>query len=54
MVKLIRTGGWAAFESLVVGKCGLNDSSTNIIAVDHDTGYQYVFTKFNGRATGTT
>lgn len=55
-VKLIRTGGWAAYESLVVGKCGLNGSSTNIIAVDHDTdtGYQYVFTKFNGKATGIT
>jgi hypothetical protein len=56
VVKLIRKSGWAAYESLVVGKCGLNGTSTDVIGVDHDTnaGYQYVFTKFKGAATGIT
>jgi hypothetical protein len=36
VVKLIRKTGWTAFESLVVGKCGV-DGYTRIIAADHDT-----------------
>jgi hypothetical protein len=55
VVKLIRKSGWAAYESLVVNKCGVN-GPTVIIAVDHDTkaGYQYGFSKFNGPATAMT
>lgn len=55
VVKLIRKSGWAAYESLVVDKCGVN-GPTIITAVDHDTaaGYQFAFTKFNGTATGMT
>ncbi|TDW94510.1 hypothetical protein EV137_1825 [Kribbella pratensis] len=55
VVKLIRKSGWAAYESLVVNKCGVN-GATVIIAVDHDTqsGYQYGFSKFNGTATAMT
>lgn len=54
VVKLIRKSGWAAFESLVVNKCGVN-GATVIIAVDHDTqsGYLYGFSRFNGAATAT-
>ncbi|WUJ74699.1 hypothetical protein OG809_15830 [Kribbella soli] len=54
VVKLIRKSGWAAYESLVVNKCGVN-GATIITAVDHDTdtGYQYGFSKFNGTATAT-
>ncbi|WP_410789281.1 hypothetical protein [Kribbella sp. C-35] len=55
VVKLIRKSGWAAYESLVVNKCGVN-GPTVITAVDHDTqtAYQYGFSKFNGTATATT
>jgi hypothetical protein len=55
VVKLVRSSGFAAFESLVVQGCGLRGGSL-VVAVDHDTdtGYQYAFSKANGTATAMT
>ncbi|GAB2657099.1 hypothetical protein [Kribbella swartbergensis] len=55
VVKLIRSTGWAAYESLVVQGCGTRGGSL-VVAVDHNTqaGYQYAMSKANGTATAIT
>ncbi|MFI5711751.1 hypothetical protein [Kribbella sp. NPDC051620] len=55
VVKLIRSTGFAAYESLVVQGCGENGGSL-VVGVDHDTdaGYQYAFGKAKGTATAIT
>jgi hypothetical protein len=55
VVKLIRSTGWSAYESLVVQGCGTRGGSL-VVGVDHDTdsGYQYAFSKANGTATAIT
>ena len=55
VVKLIRSSGWSAYESLVVQGCGTRGGSL-IVAVDHETdsGYQYAMSKANGTATAIT
>lgn len=55
VMKLIRSSGWSAYESLVVHGCGTRGGSL-IVAVDHDTdsGYQYAMSKANGAATAIT
>jgi hypothetical protein len=55
VMKLIRSSGWSAYESLVVQGCGSRGGSL-IVAVDHDTdsGYQYAMSKANGAATAIT
>ncbi|MFG1815080.1 hypothetical protein ACGFIF_15030 [Kribbella sp. NPDC049174] len=55
VLKLIRSSGWAAYESLVVQGCGTRGGSL-IVAVDHNTqsGYQYAMSKANGTATAIT
>jgi hypothetical protein len=55
VVKLIRSTGWAAYESLVVQGCGTSGGSL-VVGVDHDTdsGYQYAFGKAKGTATAVT
>ncbi|TDO62471.1 hypothetical protein EV651_10685 [Kribbella sp. VKM Ac-2571] len=55
VMKLIRSSGWSAYESLVVQGCGTRGGSL-IVAVDHDTqsGYQYAMSKANGAATAIT
>jgi len=55
VVKLIRSTGWSAYESLVVQGCGTRGGSL-VLGVDHDTdsGYQYAFSKANGTATAIT
>ncbi|GAA1608164.1 hypothetical protein GCM10009789_73260 [Kribbella sancticallisti] len=52
VVKLIRSSGFAAYESLAVQGCGTRGGSL-VVGVDHDTdtGYQYAFSKMNGTAT---
>lgn len=55
VVKLIRSTGFAAYESLVVTTCGTKGGSL-VVAVDTDTdsGYQYAFSHANGTATAIT
>ncbi len=55
VVKLIRSSGWSAYESLIVHGCGTRGGSL-VIGVDHDTdtGYQYAMSKANGTATAIT
>ena len=55
VLKLIRSSGWATYESLAVQGCGTRGGSL-IVAVDHDTdsGYQYAMSKANGAATAIT
>ena len=55
VVKLIRSSGFAAYESLVVQGCGIRGGSL-VVGVDHDTdtGYQFAFSKMNGTATAMT
>ncbi|MGY4771226.1 hypothetical protein ACXC9Q_30320 [Kribbella sp. CWNU-51] len=55
VVKLIRSTGFAAYESLVVQGCGTRGGSL-LVAVDHDTqaGYLYAMSKANGTATAIT
>jgi hypothetical protein len=55
VLKLIRTGGWAPYESLVVNGCGTRGGSL-IVAVDHDSksAYQFAMSHANGRATAIT
>ena len=55
VVKLIRSTGFAAYESLVVQGCGTRGGSL-VVGVDHDTdsGYQYAFSKANGTKTAIT
>jgi hypothetical protein len=55
VVKLIRSSGWSAFESLVVQGCGTRGGSL-VVGVDHETdsGYQYAMSKANGTATAIT
>ncbi|MDX2972576.1 hypothetical protein PWY87_22185 [Kribbella solani] len=55
VLKLIRSSGWSAYESLVVQGCGTRGGSL-IVAVDHDTkaGYQFAMSKANGSKTAIT
>ena len=55
VVKLVRSSGFAAYESLATQGCGTR-GGTLLVGVDHDTdsGYQYAFSKFNGTATAMT
>ena len=55
VVKLIRSSGWAAYESLATQSCGTR-GGTLVVGVDHDTqsGYQYAFSHANGTATAIT
>ncbi|HEY3558432.1 hypothetical protein [Kribbella sp. NPDC051137] len=55
VMKLIRSSGWGAYESLVVQGCGTRGGSL-VVGVDHDTqsGYQFAMSKANGTATAIT
>jgi hypothetical protein len=55
VVKLIRSSGWLAFESLVTQACGTR-GGTIVVGVDHntDSGYQYAIGHANGTATAIT
>ncbi|GAA1583597.1 hypothetical protein GCM10009789_41730 [Kribbella sancticallisti] len=55
VLRLIRSAGWSAYESLVVQGCGTRGGSL-IVAVDHNvqTGYQFAMSKANGAATAIT
>ncbi|HZX03653.1 hypothetical protein [Kribbella sp.] len=55
VMKLIRSSGWSAYESLVVQGCGTRGGSL-VVAVDNDTqsGYQFALSKANGTATAVT
>jgi hypothetical protein len=55
VLKLVRSTGFADYESLVADGCGTR-GGTLVVGVDHDTqsGYQYAFSKFNGSATAMT
>ena len=55
VLKLIRSTGWSAYESLVVQGCGARGGSL-VVGVDHDTqaGYLYAMSKANGAATAIT
>lgn len=55
VVKLIRSTGFSAYESLVVQSCGTRGGSL-VVGVDHDTdsGYQYAFSHAKGTATAIT
>ncbi|MGW7686295.1 hypothetical protein ACWGID_36460 [Kribbella sp. NPDC054772] len=55
VMKLIRSSGWSAYESLVVQGCGTRGGSL-LVAVDNDTqsGYQFALSKTNGTATAIT
>ncbi|MGW6283078.1 hypothetical protein [Kribbella sp. NPDC055071] len=55
VVKLIRSGGWQNFESLVVFGCG-DKGGALITAIDHDTDTAnlYAMSKANGKATALT
>jgi hypothetical protein len=55
VLKLIRSTGWSAYESLVVQGCGVRGGSL-VVGVDHDTqaGYLYAMSKANGAATAIT
>ncbi|TDD12695.1 hypothetical protein E1218_35260 [Kribbella turkmenica] len=55
VVKLIRSSGWSAYESLVVQGCGTRGGSL-VVGVDADTdsGYHYAMSKANGTATAIT
>ncbi|MFI7060775.1 hypothetical protein ACIBL3_07330 [Kribbella sp. NPDC050124] len=55
VLKLIRSSGWAAYESLVVEGCGTRGGSL-VAGVDHNTqsGYLYAMSKANGAATAIT
>ncbi|WP_350278362.1 hypothetical protein [Kribbella sp. HUAS MG21] len=52
VLKLVRSSGWAAYESLVVQGCGSRGGAL-ITAVDHNTqsGYLFSMSKANGTAT---
>ncbi len=52
VVKLIRSTGWSAYESLAVEGCGARGGSL-LVAVDHETdsGDHYAMSKANGTAT---
>ncbi|GAA1580158.1 hypothetical protein GCM10009789_37430 [Kribbella sancticallisti] len=52
VMKLIRSSGWSAYESLVVQGCGSRGGSL-VVGVDHNTqaGYLYAMSKANGTAT---
>jgi hypothetical protein len=52
VVKLIRSGGWQNFESLLVDGCGTKGGLL-ITAIDRDTdtGYQYAMSKATGATT---
>ncbi|MGW6283080.1 hypothetical protein [Kribbella sp. NPDC055071] len=52
VVKLIRSGGWQNFESLLVESCGFKGGLL-ITAIDRDTktGYQYAMSKATGATT---
>ena len=55
VMKLIRSSGFADYESLVAQGCGTR-RGTLVVGVDNGTqsGYQYAFSKFNGTATAMT
>jgi hypothetical protein len=55
VMKLIRSSGFANYESLVAQGCGTRNG-TLVVATDNDTdiGNQYAFSKFNGTATAMT
>ncbi|MFC6155131.1 hypothetical protein [Kribbella jiaozuonensis] len=55
VMKLIRSSGFADYESLVAQGCGTR-GGTLVTAVDNATqsGFQYAFSKFNGSATAMT
>jgi hypothetical protein len=55
VLKLVRSTGFAAYESLVAQGCGTR-GGTLVVAVDHNsqTADQYAFSKFNGAATAVT
>jgi hypothetical protein len=55
VMKLIRSSGFAAYESIVVETCGTRGGSL-VTGVDHDTrtGYLYAMSKANGSATALT
>ncbi|MFI7061632.1 hypothetical protein ACIBL3_11650 [Kribbella sp. NPDC050124] len=55
VVKLIRSAGWSAFESLVTHSCGTR-GGTLVVGVDHntDSGYQYAFSHATGSTTAIT
>ncbi|HEY9338043.1 MAG TPA: hypothetical protein VIQ79_26600 [Kribbella sp.] len=55
VMKLIRSSGFAAYESIVVEGCGTRGGSL-VTGVDHDTqsGYLYAMSKANGSATALT
>ncbi|WP_433161525.1 hypothetical protein [Kribbella sp. CA-247076] len=52
VVRMIRSGGWSSFESLLVDRCGSNGASV-VVGIDHntDSGYQYGVSRMNGTAT---
>jgi hypothetical protein len=54
-LKLIRSSGWSAFESLAVQGCGTRGGSL-VVGVDHntDSGYQYAFSRAIGPKTAIT
>ncbi|WP_233712096.1 hypothetical protein [Kribbella turkmenica] len=55
VVKLVRSSGWSAYESLVVHGCGTRGGSL-VVAVDHDSdsGCLYAMSKANRTATAIT
>ncbi|MEU8226286.1 hypothetical protein [Kribbella sp. NPDC048915] len=55
VMRLIRSSGFAAYESIVVEGCGTRGGSL-VTGVDHDTktGYLYAMSKANGTATAIT
>jgi hypothetical protein len=55
VVKLVRSTGFADYESMVVTTCGTKGGSL-VVGVDTDTdsGYQYAFSHANGTATAIT
>jgi hypothetical protein len=55
VMKLIRSSGFAAYDSLVAQGCGTR-GGTLVVAVSNatQTGTQYAFSKFNGTATAMT
>ncbi|WP_427889133.1 hypothetical protein ACQHIV_37810 [Kribbella sp. GL6] len=55
VLKLVRSGGWAPYESLAAQGCGTRGGFL-IVAVDKDTkvGYQFAFGHANGGATAMT
>jgi hypothetical protein len=55
VLKLVRTGGWAPYDSLVAHSCGTR-GGTLLVAVDHDkqAAYQFALSHANGRSTALT